>query len=72
MESFARLAATERLTFVFTSHNLQHAIGYSERILALRDGAIALDGPSKRQNPVVLRELYDKPARPNPLVAAAN
>lgn len=72
METFVRLWNKERLTFVFTSHNLQHAITYSDRILGLRDGSIALDGPSESQSLATLRELYDLHEDLNPFVAATN
>jgi phosphonate transport system ATP-binding protein len=72
MEIFVRLSEKERLTFIFSSHNLQHAMTYSERILALRAGQIVLDGRSKNQNHAKLREFYDTPANLDPLVAATN
>jgi phosphonate transport system ATP-binding protein len=72
METFKRLLTAERLTYVFTSHNLQHALTYADRILGLRDGSVALDGPSDAQSEAKLRELYDTGEESNPLVAAAN
>jgi phosphonate transport system ATP-binding protein len=61
MECFTRLLQSVHLTFVFTSHNLQHALAYADRLLGLRRGVLALDGPSKSQNPSTLRQLYDFP-----------
>lgn len=65
MQTFVRLLERERLTFVFTSHNLQHALAYAERLLGLRAGAIALDSPSKTQNLASLRQLYDSHVSPS-------
>jgi len=61
MECFARLLESIHLTFVFTSHNLQHALTYADRLLGLRRGVLALDGPSKAQDPSTLRGLYEFP-----------
>ena len=59
MGLFARLMEKVRRTFVFTSHNLQHALTYSDRLLALHRGTLKLDGPTKSQNLATLRELYE-------------
>ena len=61
MELFARLMEKVRLTFVFTSHNLQHAVRYADRLLALRRGTLQLDAPAKSQNLAALHELYESP-----------
>jgi phosphonate transport system ATP-binding protein len=62
MEAFVRLSQRARLTFVFTSHNLQHALTYADRLLGLRDGAITLDGASNAESLSTLRDFYDDPA----------
>lgn len=62
METFVRLLEKQRLTFVFTSHNLQHALTYADRLLGLRGGVITLDSPSQAQSLATLKELYDSPA----------
>lgn len=59
MKTFTRLLEQERLTFVFTSHNLEHALAYSERLLGLRAGTIELDAPSRSRNLSALSQLYD-------------
>jgi phosphonate transport system ATP-binding protein len=59
MECFTRLLQRVRLTFVFTSHNLQHALTYADRLLALNRGVLTLDGASKAQNLSSLRQLYE-------------
>jgi phosphonate transport system ATP-binding protein len=61
MDCFTRLLQSVHLTFVFTSHNLQHALAYADRLLGLRRGVLALDGPSKSQDASTLRQLYDFP-----------
>jgi phosphonate transport system ATP-binding protein len=61
MELFAGLMEKVRLTFVFTSHNLQHAVRYADRLLALRAGTLQLDAPAKSQSLAALRQLYESP-----------
>jgi phosphonate transport system ATP-binding protein len=72
MEAFVRLSERARLTFVFTSHNLPHALTYADRLLGLRDGAITLDGPAKAQSLSTLREFYDDPTKLGSIAAAAH
>ena len=46
MDLFVQLIREEGLTLVFTSHNLEHALAYADRVVALKDGRIVLDAPS--------------------------
>jgi phosphonate transport system ATP-binding protein len=46
MELFHQLAREEGITLLFTSHNVQQALDYSDRILAIRQGRIVLDDTS--------------------------
>jgi phosphonate transport system ATP-binding protein len=59
MESFTRLIQRINLTFLFTSHNLQHALAYAGRLLGLYGGILTLDGPTQSQNLSTLRQLYE-------------
>ena len=59
MELFVRLIKSQGLTLFYSSHHLEHAIGYSDRILGLRGGVVALDGASNGQNVNSLRGIYD-------------
>lgn len=72
MATFVRLSARARLSFVFTSHNLQHALAYADRLLGLRDGVITMDGPSHAYNAASLREFYDDPRQPGSSAAIAH
>ncbi len=58
MALFARLVERERLTLVFVSHHLDHALAYSDRIIGLRGGGVALDRPTAGATAAELRELY--------------
>lgn len=46
MELFTALAGRDGLTVVFTTHNMDHALAYAQRVVGLRDGRIALDRPA--------------------------
>lgn len=59
MKLFSNLVREEGLTMLFTSHDLSHAIKYADRVIALRQGVIALDAPSSELSVATLRALYD-------------
>ena len=58
MGLFLNRIKEERLTLLFVSHNLEHALRYADRIIGLRNGCLELDSPSKTENIATLRELY--------------
>lgn len=61
MDLFADLMRREKVTVIFTSHHLEHALLYSERILALQGGAMMLDASTASLNIPSLRGIYDQP-----------
>jgi phosphonate transport system ATP-binding protein len=63
MSLFARLMQECRVTFMFTSHNLQQALTYSERLLGLHRGILTLDAPSRSQTLTTLAKLYEPTPR---------
>ena len=58
MELFASLMRKEAKTVVFTSHNLTHALAFSDRVIALGGGRIQLDAPASALKESDLRGLY--------------
>ncbi|MGD8846558.1 MAG: ATP-binding cassette domain-containing protein [Desulfobacteraceae bacterium] len=44
MELFIELIHKENITLVYVSHDLDHALHYSEKLLGLRHGKLAIDG----------------------------
>lgn len=62
MTLFAGLMEKSRITFLFSTHNLQHALHYSGRLLGLYAGSLILDAPAKSQTISSLREIYDSSA----------
>ncbi len=59
MAAFALVARTSGTTLVFTTHNMEHALRYSGRVLGLRNGTLAVDAPSSRQSAGSLRDLFE-------------
>jgi phosphonate transport system ATP-binding protein len=59
MGLFAGLMEKEGLTFVFSTHHLQHALRYSERLLGLHGGTLTLDAATSQSSISGLREIYE-------------
>ncbi|WP_297581310.1 phosphonate ABC transporter ATP-binding protein [Roseibium sp.] len=58
MELFHQLAREEGITLLFTSHNVEQALSYSDRVLALKQGEIVLDASSNTLVPSDLSKHY--------------
>ena len=58
MELFFGLARQDKVTVVFTSHNIEHALRYGHRVLGLADGALKLDATATSLAASELRGLY--------------
>jgi phosphonate transport system ATP-binding protein len=58
MRLFISLIKDQGLTFLFVSHNLKHALEYSDRIIGLRDGRLEMDRPAAGETLASLRRLY--------------
>jgi phosphonate transport system ATP-binding protein len=59
MEMFFDLVRSEGVTVVFTSHHIEHALAYGERVLGLADGHLKLDATAASLTVSDLRGLYD-------------
>lgn len=59
MDLFFKLARKEGVTVVFTSHNIEHALRYGDRVLGLADGHLKLDATAATLSAADLRGLYD-------------
>jgi phosphonate transport system ATP-binding protein len=62
MGLFSRLIAEQGMSLVFSSHDLDHARRYADRIIALRGGQVVFDEPASRVDFGGLYELYQKEA----------
>ncbi|MDT8327918.1 MAG: ATP-binding cassette domain-containing protein [Roseovarius sp.] len=59
MDLFFRLVRDQAVTVVFTSHNIEHALKYGDRVLGLAQGGIQLDATAASLSAAQLRGLYD-------------
>lgn len=58
MALFMSLVKREGVTVLFTSHNVQHALSYGDRILGLKGGRITIDAPSSQVSATEMAQLY--------------
>ena len=58
MEILARINREDGTTIVVSLHQVDYALGYCQRVVALRDGKIVFDGPSATVTKELLREFY--------------
>lgn len=59
MDLFFRLARQSGVTVIFTSHHIDHALRYGDRVIGLADGGVKLDATAASLAPTDLRGLYD-------------
>ena len=59
MACFLDLIRRERLTLVFTTHDLRHALEYGDRVVGLRGGRVTIDAPAKTLDLPSLRSFYE-------------
>jgi phosphonate transport system ATP-binding protein len=59
MSLFLRLVREQGLTLLFTSHDLEQALRFADRVVALQNGEIVLDANTSTLDVSALRRLYD-------------
>jgi len=57
MRLFREIAGGD-ITLVYTTHNMEHALGFSDRIVAMRNGQIAFDRPTAEVTAEDLGAIY--------------
>jgi phosphonate transport system ATP-binding protein len=62
METLARINAEDGVTVVVSLHQVDFAIRYCPRTIALKAGEVVYDGPSAALTPALLRDLYGSQA----------
>ena len=79
MDILAELNRQDKITVLVSLHQVEYALSYCPRTIALRDGRIVYDGPSSALNRAFLSELYGAeseelvlPAAVEPAAAIAN
>jgi len=63
MDMLSMLNRDHKLTVVVSLHQVDIAMQYCERTIALRDGRVVYDGPSNALTPALLQQLYGSAAR---------
>ena len=58
MDTLRDLNRIDAITVMVSLHQVEYALSYCERTIALRDGRIVFDGPSVELTPAFLSELY--------------
>ena len=58
MDILADLNTGDRITVLVSLHQVEYALNYCPRTIALRDGEVVYDGPSAALTPTFLGELY--------------
>ena len=58
MALFAELMRRKKMTLVYTSHNVEHALRYADRVLGLRNGDIEMDAETRVLSHERIRSIY--------------
>ncbi|MEL6773388.1 MAG: ATP-binding cassette domain-containing protein [Pseudomonadota bacterium] len=59
MALFVRLAEEHGITLLFSSHDMAHAAGFSDRVVGLKEGRIAFDRPSGAVSAEMLEATFE-------------
>lgn len=60
MELLRELNKRDNITVVFVSHNIEHAVKFSDRIIGLHKGRVVLNAFSKQVSEMELRRFYER------------
>jgi phosphonate transport system ATP-binding protein len=58
MALFSELSHRSGITLVYTTHDMQHALEFSDRVIALKSGAILFDQPTRDVTRAGLQEVF--------------
>ena len=61
METLRRIASSAGLTVISTLHHVEYARRYADRVLGLRAGRLAFDGPASALSDAVVRDIFGEP-----------
>jgi phosphonate transport system ATP-binding protein len=59
MELFVGLARQENITLLFVSHDLEHALQYSDRLIGLKNGEMVMDQESRFLSKATISGIYE-------------
>lgn len=66
LSSLKKAALNHGATVVCTLHQLEYALEFADRIIALRSGQVFFDGPPKEMDQTIQSELYELAKAPQP------
>jgi phosphonate transport system ATP-binding protein len=58
METLRRIASSAGLTVISTLHHVEYARRYADRVLGLRAGRLAFDGPAGELREAAVRDIF--------------
>lgn len=58
MEMFVELTSNQNISLLYVSHDLDHALSYSNRLVGLQNGKLMLDGETENFTKADLNEIY--------------
>lgn len=58
MKTLERINKEDGITVIVSLHQVDYALKYCPRTIAMRDGCLVFDGPSEQLTPALLQELY--------------
>jgi phosphonate transport system ATP-binding protein len=58
MQIFSDLAHEHAITLVYTTHDMEHALAYSDRVIALKSGCVFFDRPTAALSREDLRHVF--------------
>ena len=58
MKTLRRINEEDAITVLVSLHQVDYALDFCSRTIAMRDGEVVFDGPSKQLTPAFLKELY--------------
>lgn len=59
MQQFVNLTRSKKITLIYTSHDMDHALRYADRVIALKAGKIHFDTETALLNRADLSEVFD-------------
>ncbi|RUV47919.1 ATP-binding cassette domain-containing protein, partial [Mesorhizobium sp. M5C.F.Ca.IN.020.14.1.1] len=59
MRVFSELTQEQAITLVYTTHDMEHALDYSDRLIALKAGKVFFDRPTAHVTRADLKDVFD-------------
>jgi phosphonate transport system ATP-binding protein len=60
MKTLAQINSEDKATVLVSLHQIEYALKYCKRIIALKDGKLIFDGPATETSPEFFAELYGR------------